>query len=112
MEGWKMQELSRTDSETTDEVLDAEVVNEEEALINRYLTMSVDEFASNTVKTQNAILFVMVRALLGEARVLSDRSSALDDPERMQQVVDNFMGALGGGNGGGMLSGLMGGFLK
>jgi len=73
----------------------------------RFLTLSVDEFARFSAKKQNLVLFVLLRDLAGEARAQYDRIDAITDDiatakETIRQVIEKFNG--------GFLGSMMGGF--
>lgn len=71
------------------------------------LALTEDEFAAMTVKQQNKVIFTLLRDMAGEVRALADKAQSLEDratamatPEGMQELVQNFMGNIGGGLGG------------
>jgi len=81
-------------------------------LVDDAYAMSTSDFAGKTAKEREVILFVLLRELTGEFRLLNnevrevkDRAAELLSPEGLSQTAEKFLG--GGGMGG--LLGMLGG---
>jgi hypothetical protein len=93
--------------------------NEEQgfqSFVEQFFTMSAEEFASVDANAREVMLFVLVRDMAAEMKVMSDIIASvgaltdkigdkileLEDPAKRDALVQQFVQSLMGGMGGGM----------
>ena len=79
--------------------------------VDEIMALSSEDFAGNTAKDRDVILFTLMRDMAGEVRALADKVQEIEDkaramasPEGVKELTDKFLGGMGGG----MFSGFLG----